>query len=177
MGHSPGLHFINSVCFQWDVASALPAGPKAGLDFARAAEYSLFQEPILSLGVVAVLAILAEWAAEAGGRKMVNSRPAWTAQWDVSKKCKQQIRTEAHTYNASTHYNLWYISRPHLKNLKKKMERAHTSAPPGHSIIACDHMDQSIFFLPTTNVVGVKLGWEWAHSCSWHIFLLSAISK
>lgn len=44
------------------------------------------------------------------------------------------------------------------------MERAHTSAPPGHSIIACDHMDQSIFFLPTTNVVGVKLGWEWAHS-------------
>lgn len=77
IGHSPGLHFIRSVCFQLEIASALP---KAGLDFARAAEFKLCQDFILKLEVVIVLAILANWEDARGGRKMVNSGPAWTAQ-------------------------------------------------------------------------------------------------
>lgn len=77
IGHSPGLHFISSAYFQLEVASALP---KAGLDFVRVAEFKLCQDPTLKLGVVVVLEVLANWEAAVGGRKMVNSRAAWTAQ-------------------------------------------------------------------------------------------------
>ena len=54
--------------------------PKAGLDFVRVAEFKLCQDPTLKLGVVVVLEVLANWEAAVGGRKMVNSRAAWTAQ-------------------------------------------------------------------------------------------------
>lgn len=158
IGHSPGLHFISSVCFQWEVASVLP---KAGLDFVRAAEFKLCQDPVLKLGVVVMLAILANWEAAVGGGKMVNSRAAWTAQWDaVSKKnvsstyawentpvmpALKHLRKKNHKFKD----NFWNISRSYLK----KMERTPTLAPQGYGITACDHTVETYFFCHTANIV------------------------
>lgn len=158
IGHSPGLHFISSACFQLEVASALP---KAGLDFVRVAEFKLCQDPILKLGVVVVLEVLANWEAAVGGRKMVNSRAAWTAQWDAVLK-KNVSSTYAwentpvmpalkHLRKKKSQVQGQLLKR--VKILFKKMERTPTLAPQGHGITACDHTVETYFFCHTANIV------------------------